>query len=943
MSRHPDRAFDFFGCALVVLIAFTLAGQVVAQSVSGPYSLLVRGAPLDVALEALVERTRIDLAYDPPLVRGKRTTCAAENETAENLLRCVLRGTNLDFYRLSSGLYVLIETPETVPLYGGLRGIVVDAETRQPLPHSHVMLADQTNGTTANNAGLFAFARLKPGRYMVLATHIGYETGKAVVDVPPGGDSEAELALKADPVIVQPIVIDGLQWQLPSANLGTEAIMQEDLLLNPSSGASDVLVGLNSLLGVRVSDATADIHVQGGETGEHQLRLDGAPVFLPLNFASFVGPFSPFAIGSITVHKAGFQASEGSQISGVVDIRHDTNVPERTRVDVQADPLSLNARLSLKRGSTGGVETTMMTATRLGLWSLYAPPSLESLLDHWSTTDPFLFTLFDRSDDNPQFETRPTTGNPGIGFRDFHVATRTRFGLLKSLHASGYVGQSRLGSDLANPEHVSNASPRVITDPTPGDSFRDQFTWDTGVGQARYEAVLGRRTMASVGVRGSFYRVRHDYSVPDSLGDLAVDDGLLGFGLSAIDDDNRIHEVAAESRFDYVLNHVHSLSGGLDFIQTGTRFAILGTQRYPISHRSSSWRSTGYVEDVISLARYLTVEAGLRGTYLASHDSVFFEPRLAMRFDQPRSAVGMWSVRMSAGRYRQFVNQFDVSSRSPRALVSSTRFWLATDGSVVPPSATHYAAEILLKPTKSWTLRLEGYFKHQDHILSIDYATSAGEDRASMEQDEFLVSSYGTVKGGGMQIQRQIGLGRVEARYEFNVAKRTIEGFYDDEPHFAPWNEPHRLELALDLVPLRPVTLLARWRGIWGRTWGFRQGYYDFVGAYDTLADDLPSDLIPKAPRQIERYRLDEPDVHELPPIYQLDLSAAYTHKLGGSNVQVRADVLNVLNRSNVAEWYLWFDEETYYQSGDDGGFLVKRDRPLLSRLLSVALKWTWQ
>jgi hypothetical protein len=79
-----------------------------------------------------------------------------------------------------------------------------------------------------------------------------------------------------------------------------------------------------------------------------------------------------------------------------------------------------------------------------------------------------------------------------------------------------------------------------------------------------------------------------------------------------------------------------------------------------------------------------------------------------------------------------------------------------------------------------------------------------------------------------------------------------------------------------------------------------------------------------------------------LPPIYQLDLSAAYTHQITGSSLQLRADLLNVLDRRNVAEWYLWFDEETYYQSGEDGGFLQKRDRPLLPRLLSVAVKWTW-
>ena len=943
MARHTVRAGDIirWSLAFAVLVANT-SSSVVAQEDSGRYSLVVLGAPLDAALETLVARTRIDLAYDPPLVLGKRTSCAAEDQSAEDLLRCVLKETGLDFYRLSSGLYVLTETSETVPLYGGLRGIVVDAETHQPLPHSHVMLADHANGTTANNAGMFAFARLKPGRYIVLATHVGYEAGTAMVEVPPGGHSEAQLALESHPIVVQPIVIEGLQWRLPSADLGTQSLTQEERLGLPSSGATDVLTGLNSLLGVRVSDATADIHVQGGETGEHQLRLDGAPVFLPLNFASFVGPFSPFAIGSITVHKAGFGASEGSQISGVIDLQHDMSVREGPRMEVQADPLSVNARLSLTRGKAGGLETSITTSGRLGLWSLYAPPALESLLNDWSLTDPFLFTLFDRSDDNPRFETRPTTGNPGLGFSDFHIASRTRFGLLKSLHASGYIGQSRLGSDLANRGSLSpELDPAFASVATDG-PFRDLFTFDTGVGQVRYEAVLGSRTLATAGVRGSFYRVRHDYSVPDSLGVRGRGVVDVSSEFSPIDDGNRIYEIAALTRIDHVLNDIHELNGGLDLIRTGTRFAILGTQRYPISHRTSSWRAAGHLEDNISLGRRVSIDAGARATYLASHDTVYFEPRLSMRYDRQESVFGMYSLRLSVGRYRQFINQFDVSSRSPRALLSSTRFWLSTDESVVPPSATHYAAELLLKPAKLWTVRLEGYFKNQDHILSIDYATPAGVDRANLLQDEFLVSTHGTVQGGGFQVERRVGAGRVEARYEMNVAKRTVEGFYDDKPQFAPWNEPHRVELALDIVPWTPITFLARWRGIWGRTWGFRQGYYDFIGAFDTIADDLPSDLIPKAQRQIERFRLNDPDTHELPPVYQLDVSAAYTREITGSRIQLRLDLLNVLDRSNVAEWYLWFDEETYFQSGDEGGFLERRDRPLLPRLFSIALKWTW-
>jgi hypothetical protein len=901
------------------------------------YSLAVRGARLATALEALVAETHIDLAYDPPLVRDKRAHCALQDATAEDLLRCVLEGTSLDFYRLSSGLYVLTITPETVPLYGGLQGIVVDAETRQPLPRSHVMLAERTSGTTANDAGMFSFVRLPPGRYIVIATHVGYRAAAADVEVPPGDETRAEIALEADPIVVQPIVIDGLQWRLPSADLGESSLMQSQMVDNPAAGAAGVLSGLHALLGVRVNDATADIHVQGGESGEHQLTLDGAPVFLPLNFASFVGPFSPFAIGEITVHKAGFGASEGSQISGVVDVRHDVNFAEDRRLEMQVDPLSVNSRVSMKTGASSGVQSAFTAAGRLSLWDLYAPGPLDRLLHEWNTSDPFLFTLFDRSEANPRFDlVDPTTGNPRIGFRDLHAATRVRFDALQSLHASAYFGQTRLGTDRTTKETGSAAS---LAETVP-DQYRDLFTWDTGIGQARYEVVLGSKMLATAGVRGSYYRVRHDYSVPDSASTPSFDEENPS-GVERIDDGNRIYEIAAEGQIDYAVDDRNNVTVGTELIQTGSQFSILGTQRFAIDHESTSLRLATFVEDEVTISDRWTADIGSRATFLASRSTVYVEPRLALRYDRTAGPLGPFSARISTGRYRQFVSQFDVSSRSPRALVSDTRFWLASDESMSPASATHYATEWLFHPWQKWSLRFEAYLKRQHRILAMNYGTDADPQQTDLTQDQILRVVNGTVRGAGVQLRRDLGAGRAEIRYEYSAAERK-DSLYSagGESIFTPWNEPHRLELSVDVVPVNNLTLLARWRGVWGRTWGFRQGYYDFVGAFGTIAADLPPDLSLKAQRQIDRYELGHPEKHELPPVYELDVSAAYEVAIRSSRLQFRIDVLNVLNRSNVAEWHLIFDQDTYY-TGEESGFLQKGERPLLPRVISLAVKWT--
>lgn len=916
-----------------VIVALALAPSLRAQPVDAPtYDFVARAIPLSRALERLVSETRIDLYYDPPLVAGKRANCVMQDARAEDLLRCLLRDTGLDFIRLSSGLYVITEATETVPRFGKLRGIVVDAETGQPLSNAHVMLTEASTGTTSNEAGLFAFARLKPGRYQVVAQYIGYRPSARQVEVPPGGDTEAELALRSEPMLVETIVVDGLQWRLPSKALGQVELLGDDAGAAPAPPSNAVLGGLNRLMGVRVTDATADVHIQGGETGESQVRLDGVPVFLPLGFATFAGPFSPFAVGSITVHKAGFGVSQGSQIAGVVDIAHELSVRGAWQLDVQADPLSLNVRAGLRAGAAGGTQTTLVASGRTSLWRLYQPPTLRTMLDQWNRPDPFLRAAFE----DPlggNFKESVSGGNPRIGFHDLHLASRTRFGLLNSLYASLYWGGNRLGADLA-PDPPAGPSADA---PAP---FRDLYAWRTGMAQVRYESVLGSRTLAALRLRGSYYRVDHDYNVPDSA--LARTIPVL-----RPDDGNRVYEVALEATVDHALGSRQNVRLGAELIRTDSRFVVLGTRLYPIDHQAAGMRLVGFAEDEVTLSPYASVEAGGRFTLLPATGAVYAEPRLSLRLDVAESPVGAWSMRLSAGVYRQFLNQFDVSSRSPGALLSSTRFWLVTDSTVNPPRAAHVAADWLFRPSDGWTVRLEAYHKEQQHALALNYTSAPGEaPTEAIRQRDFLEPSRGTVSGAGVQVERRLGPGRVEARYEYSLARRAIRGLFGDSLHRAPWDEPHRLTLALDVSPLRNLTVVARWQGVWGRTWAFRQSYYHLFGVYGDL-NQTGVQYRDNILRQVEYYALRTPDRHRLAPLLQLDLGVAYALRVGATSVQLRADLLNALDRRNEAEWYLHYDPGIFY--GDEPsdevpiqGLLVKRSRPLLPRYFSMALRVSW-
>jgi hypothetical protein len=115
----------------------------------------------------------------------------------------------------------------------------------------------------------------------------------------------------------------------------------------------------------------------------------------------------------------------------------------------------------------------------------------------------------------------------------------------------------------------------------------------------------------------------------------------------------------------------------------------------------------------------------------------------------------------------------------------------------------------------------------------------------------------------------------------------------------APWNEPHRLQLRA-LWHVHPAfTIIPKWQGIWGRTWAFREAYYNFLPYRQNNVHIAPE------------FDFTRPEDDRLPAFYQFDLSVVWQPVLGPADVELRLDLINLLNRKNTLDQYLVpvFDE----------------------------------
>ncbi|MEM8556835.1 MAG: carboxypeptidase-like regulatory domain-containing protein [Bacteroidota bacterium] len=918
----PARCLHALGLALALLCnAWGISAYAQHAQDEERHTLVLRGVAAGEALEALVEKTGLSLLYESGLVPPDPVYCAVREQPAETMLRCILDAVRLDYVRLSSGTYVLTRPVEAPTRYGSFAGNVVDAETGEPLPYATVLLADASTGTATDADGRFAMAQLTAGPYRVMASYVGYEAHLDSVMVPEGGQARRQIALRRTTSQAAPVVVNGLQQRLPSETLGRGARTLDQANWNAEAASLDPLDQAATVLGVTRSPALADLHIQGGEAGEHQFLLDGIPVFYPVALGRMLGAFSPLALGRLTVQKAGFGARHGSYTAGVIEAEHTLTPPgqvaTRGGIAVLSDQLSTSGRLHapFRIGQASG---KAMVSARTSLWGLVRDPVLDRTLRDWNVVDPvFTRDLLGGQVAPGGFDAHRHGSD--LSFADLHAAASLRLTPFTSLHTTGYYGRSSIGTEL----FASTPAPSLPTETSANGRdgategvneeallmlTRDHYRWSNAGARVRATTLLGARTMLETGFRASAHRLDHAYEMGTQRfpapTDVPTAEATLRDQLdanAAADDANRVSEIALDSRATYSVSPSHLLEGGLELVRVDHRFTLDGGNGLGLDSlelADAQWRMAGYLGHTWTLGLRTVIEPGLRATYVPDRATAYLEPRLSIRHDLARGPIT--AVRIAGGLYRQFVEQYDLSNLGPSALAPSVRFWLPIGRDLAPPRTYQAALDVLATPHAAWTIQAEGYYKWQPLIHALNYdvlvqhASAAGETAPTpITQAALLEPGEGFAYGLALRVTHTHRRGTASVSYGYDVAERRFASRFDGRYVQAPWNEPHRLTAWSDLNVGGGVQVHGRWRSVLGRAWGFRQAYYDFF-------EDEP----------LGPFQFDAPASDDVPAHHELDLGVSLTRAFsprafGTPTVALRIDVRNVFDRANVLDWSL--------------------------------------
>ncbi len=859
---------------MVVCVATTTHAQ---EQQANSYTFEFRGDSMEEVLNHIAKIMEIDLVYDPNLVQNINVYNRFRNQTKEEIFSNLLKEFYLDYITLSSGTIVIIKSKLEAPKFGSFSGKVMDKHTGKPLSGANILLADAAGGTSSGSSGNFSLNKLISGNYEIIVSYIGYEPVKKVINIPPGEHVQEQIALSSRPEFITPLVVESHRPRLDySSTVAKGDDWDTAVLMKP-------IRNLSLMPGVQFGLPLSDLHIQGGEQGDHRIYLDEVPIYNPYSFGRMFSAFSPLALGDVTLHKAGYGVRHGSQMAGMIDLSHNiSNVYENQAV-VQADPLSLNFRGDVAFPLRNNKSIQTMVAVRTNIWDLYEDPALSQIMSEWDQIDPLLANL--QLENENAFDYSPTLQQADVGFLDTHFAASYEPGPFSRINGSIYFAENNLRSDLLSENRTNSDTPRYLY-------ASDSYEWSNLAGQFSWEQLVSPRLDLSAKVAYSQNQFGHQNILSTSNTLPIFPESEIGLNerieLPTQVDENSIRHIFLKADFSYSFSPVLSLDGGLksDFINSEIK--ISDETVFPVNIEDSSVLLSGYLQNNHAVGRGWSVDYGSRFTWLNRKNRVYAEPRASIQYDKSESRIGYWSLRFAGGLYRQFINEHRVTNVGASSLVPDFSIW-SHSGEMNIPLATHLTGSFLVEPTARTSLTIEGFYKWQPSTPITSYGNLVSGDNSNRSNTgAFAELTELTAIGAGFRLRQIVNNRlRVLGGYDYNYSRLNLESQFGRTLP-SSWNEPHRAQFRAFYHLTEGVTFSGKWQGIWGRRWAFRDSYYNFLRFRDVNVAG--------------EFNFNSPENDQLSAFHQVDLSIIYQPTIGVADLEVRLELINILNRRNTID-----------------------------------------
>jgi hypothetical protein len=213
-----------------------------------------------------------------------------------------------------------------IPAYsqetGGIKGIVRDSATGEPIPYASIRILGTRLGVNTSVGGSYLLDDIPAGRQRISITSIGYKIGMKSVIIKKDTIQILSIFLAPEPVEMQTVTkISERIKNVYETNISAHSISQEEMKIVPIAIEKDLFRAMKIIPGIITSsDVTSQFFVRGGAGDQNLILVDNMIIYNPTHAFGLFSLFNTDAIKVAEVITGGFGAEYGGRLSSVINI-----------------------------------------------------------------------------------------------------------------------------------------------------------------------------------------------------------------------------------------------------------------------------------------------------------------------------------------------------------------------------------------------------------------------------------------------------------------------------------------------------------------------------------------------------------------------------------------------------------------------------------------------
>lgn len=739
-----NRIFGF----LLILLLFSHV-QLKGQSIE----IHAVDEPLNQVLLTLVQEYGVQLSFDDQLLSAYLITATISFNNPEEAITFLVKDYPLEFKQIGE-VFTIYSKPVVEPERNyRLAGRVVDSETGETLPYSHVLI--NQSGTVTDFNGNFSFVS-RDSLFDVRISYLGYYIKDTTLT--PGSEHKLELAPSL--IGLQEVVVEGSLVERSGQSgeeAGTLRLNHKIAYRLPGNGDNAVFNFLRLQPGILAAgERSSELIIWGSYSGHSKIMFDGYTIFGLKNFNDNISFVNPYMAKDIKVLKGGFASDYDNRVGGIVDISGINGNTKKPSINLNINNMTANGMASVPIKN----QSAITFAYRQTYYNLYDAEDLN---------------IVSRSSGMGRSSQVDVNVFPDYLFRDVNLKYAGTFKSGDNYYLSLYEGRDKFSFTFD--QERNNA--QIFQE---SDEKNRQLGATAFLGKTWKNGWNSHFSFSASGLERDVSEIQQ---ITRNAGNWTISDREQYFF-------NSILDLTLKNKNHIPLTEKQTLEAGWSYTHEALRFGESDQEESMEIGEEGSHRIGLFIQDEIRLTPGLKVKPGIRADYSFFLEKVYFQPRIQASLD----LGDQWRVNAATGIYRQFISETSVIDE----LGNIRYFWSLCDNLAVPVLKAIHLVGGVNYHIFGFSVGVESFYKSTEGISRYKWL------------DGTLEVAQGDARTYGMDllIKKYLKKHELWASYTLSLTEEHFNTMPEDVYSYAPQDQRHEIKGAL-LLDFKPFFVSANY------------------------------------------------------------------------------------------------------------------------------------